>query len=807
VEWMGAAGRAFWLGGAVLALGLPGAAGAVEATRDFDVPEQARETALLALGAQAGISLGFAQQVRCPGAAGVRGRMTLRQALDSLLAGSACEARLLDPRTVVILARPAAPVAPPPPAAPRRASPPPPVTLNALVVTATKRETQLGEAPYSLTAVPAEALARAGVVDTPGLSALAAGVTVTNLGPGRDKILIRGLSDGPLTGHTQSTVGIYFDAQRLTYNAPDPDLRWTDVARVEVLRGPQGSLYGSGSIGGVVQIVAQRPDLSAPSGWMGASAEATAEGQPSAVLEGAVNQPFAGGRGALRLVGWSEVSGGYIDNPGTGRNDANRTARRGGRAAVVWEPAGAVSLEASLISQSIYSRDAHYVQPILGRLARATRNLEPHDNDFLATSLTARWRAPVADLTLTAGMIDHTVGSRYDATAAAPGLVQPGADPAIYRDQNEIRGLVGEARLVSRGAGPLEWLAGAFISDGAQRLEAQLDDTRGLPAYAERRRDHLHERALYGEASYALTRRLTLTVGGRLFASELRTTSKVTLGDVVQPFAGRTRDRGFAPKMVASWRLSPQAMVYAQAAEGYRTSGFNTAGAPGQAFGAARGAAQPLRRYGGDELWSYEAGLRWSAPDGAARLRAALFHASWRGIQTDLLLPSGLPFTANIGDGQSNGLELEVGARLTALTLSGNLTLQKAELQRRDPGFASRPDSGLPGVPSLAFALLAEYDRPLAAGWTLELASRYAYVGRSRLAFGAAVAPRMGGYGDLRLSAVLRSDRLRVSAYVDNLADSRGDTLAYGNPFSLTVTPQSTPQRPRTVGVSIRRDF
>lgn len=802
--WIARGRRVLVCVGAALATGAPSLAQAQAALRVFDIPDQPRQEALLALSAQAGISLGFAQNLRCSGRAGVRGRMSVDQALSRLLSGSACAAVRVDQRTVMIVARPAAAQASTPRPAPATAAARP-VEIGEVIVTATKRETRLGEAPYSLSVIPHETLLQQGVVDTTGLTTLAAGVTVTNLGPGRNKILLRGLSDGPLTGHTQSTVGIYFDELRLTYNAPDPDLRWTDVSRVEVLRGPQGSLYGSGSIGGVVQVVANAPDPTARTGSIGITGESTAHGEASGVVEGVVNQPFAGGAGAVRLVGWGESSGGYIDNVASGRDNVDRTRRTGGRAALLWSPGAAFSVEATLISQAITSRDTHYAQPAIGALARSTAYPEPHDNDFLAASLTARWRAPIADLTLTTGLIDHTVTSHYDASDAPTDLVLPGAQPAVYRDENEIRGLVSEARIVSRGPGRLQWLAGAFTSTGAQRLETGLVDTAGRAGYGELRHDDLIESALFGEASYALGERLTFTAGGRLFSSRLRTRSEVTLGQAVKPFAGKAKDSGFAPKLVAAYRLSPGASLYLQAVEGYRTSGFNTAGPPGQPFGAQ--AEQPLRRYGGDELWSYEAGLNWTTTDGAGRLRAALFHSDWRHIQADLLLPSGLPFTANIGEGQVTGLELEAGRRIGGLSLSGNLTLQSPELQHLDPGFASRPDSGLPGVPSVAFALLAEYERPLGERWTLELASRYAYVGRSRLTFNADLAPQMGGYGDLRLSAAARSGQLRLSAYVDNLADSRGDTFSYGNPFSIEVSRQSTPQRPRTVGLAVSRGF
>ena len=789
--------------GAILACAVGGQAAAADRPLAIDIPVQARERALMALAVQSGESLGFVDGVHCPGRAGAVGRMTLAQALERLLAGSACVAVRADAKTVVVMA--AGAPAPPPRTASR--GPAEPTVVGEIVVTATKRQVPLDQSPYALTAVDSEALRRQGVSDVRDLAVMAAGVTVTNLGPGRDKILLRGLSDGPLTGHTQSTVGIYLDGLRLTYSAPDPDLRWTDIARVEVLRGPQGSLYGAGSIGGVLHVVTNAPDSESRSGWVAGTLLTTAHGAPSHTVEGAFNQPLAGGRAAVRLTGWAEESGGYIDNITPGRTDIDRTRRQGGRAAVRWLPRQDLTVDLAVIDQNITSRDTHYAQPSVGALARATPNPEPHDNDFLALNLGLQWRPAWGDLTMTLGATDHDVGSRYDASGAPVSIVQPGAGPALYDDDNEIRGLVMEARLASRPDRRIQWLAGVFAAKGDQRLSARLTDNRGVTAYEEARQDRLTESALFGEASYAVTRQLTVTLGARLFASGLRTRSTISALGARGDFRGETSSRGFAPKLVLAYTASPRWSFYAQAAEGYRTPGFNTSGPLGQAFGAAPGALQPLRRYAGDELWSLEAGARWTSADGAWRLRAGAFEAIWRDIQTDLLLPSGLPFTANIGDGRSGGLEAEAAYVRAGLSLGANVTLQRPELDRPDPGFPNRPDSHLPGVPAISYSLTASYSWPISPSWAADLAASYAYVGRSRLTFDAATAPEMGGYGEVRLRVGVRSSRLRFSLFATNLADSRGNTFAYGNPFTVRATPQPTPQRPRTVGVNVGRAF
>lgn len=806
-------GLAFGGAAAALACALPAearpgwAAGPATA---FAIPEQARDEAIIAFATQAGVSVGFTPGVRCGGRAGLNGRFATAAALERLLQGSDCAAAPVDDRTFLIVrakprsrpsARPPAPLPAPLPA-PASAT-----LLSELVVTATKRPMTLAEAPYGLSVIGAAELAAQGAADPTDLPSLAAGVTVTNLGAGRDKILLRGLSDGSLTGYAQSTVGLYFDELRLTYNAPDPDLRWTDVQRVEVLRGPQGSLYGSGSIGGVIHVIANPPDTAARAGSISVSAAGSVHAGPSAVVEAVFNQPFGGGAGALRLAGWSEREGGFIDNVATGRNRENTTLRTGARASLLWEATPRLTVQLSLIGQAIATRDTQYAEPAIGPLARAVPHLEPHDNDFAAAVLNLRWRTDAAELMINTAYLDHHVTSRYDATAAPASLALPGRTPAVFDEDNYIRSEVTEARLTSTRPGRAQWMLGAFVAGTVQRLGGEMTDDLGEPGYHARRRDGMLETAMFGEVAYDLTPRLTLTLGGRLFATRLDVRSAVDLGPAGRRFTGKVRDGGFAPKLVLGYRISPDLTVYAQAAEGYRTSGFNTAGPIGQTFGGAPGQLQPLRRYAGDELWSLEAGVRWSAADGSARLRASVFDALWRNVQADLLLRSGLPFTGNLGDGRSVGVELEAARRFGPLTLAANAVLQDPELTRPAPGLPFRRTTSLAGAPRVSYAVLADYARPLARGWDLQVSGRYAYVGPSHLSFPEPVAPEMGEYGDLRASLALHRERLRIEIFGENLTDSLGDTFAYGNPFLLWTTRLTTPQRPRSVGVALSRSF
>lgn len=253
-----------------------------------------------------------------------------------------------------------------------------------------------------------------------------------------------------------------------------------------------------------------------------------------------------------------------------------------------------------------------------------------------------------------------------------------------------------------------------------------------------------------------------------------------------------------------AYTLSPIALVYVQAAEGYRAGGFNTTGSPGQIFTTA--GAEPRRTYDSDELWSLEVGGKLSFLDGRARLRGAVFEAFWKNVQSDQLLASGLPFTANIGDARNLGLELEGAYRTGRLKLTGSFLINGPELENANLAFPARGDLGLAGVPARAGGFTAHYDWPLSSDLDLDLEidGRYAYVGHSRLTFDATTAPVMGSYYAARLAVGLAAQRWRLTAALDNPTNGQGDTFAYGNPFSLRTTRQVTPPRPRTASITLR---
>jgi outer membrane receptor protein involved in Fe transport len=272
--------------------------------------------------------------------------------------------------------------------------------------------------------------------------------------------------------------------------------------------------------------------------------------------------------------------------------------------------------------------------------------------------------------------------------------------------------------------------------------------------------------------------------------------------DPIAPVRERLTDSGVAPKVRLSYAVRPDVVIYAQVQEGYRAGGFNIPAAAGG--GAPEVVAAQFRP---DHLWNYEIGAGLPLFDHTLMLRAAIFHADWRGLQTDQRLASGLPMTVNIGDGANTGIEAEATWRPDDhLQVRANFLLDEPSITRAADVFPARRDIGLPGVPSAMGATDVRYRwriGPLDA----EASAQVAYVGRSFLTFDGGTGNAMGGYASGRVAGALGAAAWRVTAYVDNVADERGNTFAFGNPFSRARFTQATPLRPRTVGMGLSHRF
>jgi len=544
-------------------------------------------------------------------------------------------------------------------------------------------------------------------------------------------------------------------------------------------------------------------------GFLSASASTTRDGEASNVLEGVVNVPVLANRLAVRAVAYREEMGGYIDDSGVGQSNAGGSLRQGARLGAALRLSNAWQVHALYVEQAINSDNTHYAETGWGDYGRSLNVAEPHRNHFDGLSGVIEGDLGWARLKIASAVQRHDIQSRYDASLSLPMFTAGPIESAAYDEASHTNASVTEATLISRPTGAVTWLAGVFLSDSAQARTGSLTSLSGGPEiYDEDRRDSLDEYAVYGEATWKATDRLRLTLGGRYYQLSTTTDSTVQQPDeaLSSTFSGETSNHGFSPKALIEFDWSDAVLLYAEAAQGYRAGGFNTGGLVGQAFSAPGAGPQPYRTFAYDSLSSYEAGARLSLLDGDLKIRLAAFQARWNNIQADRLLPAGLPFTANVGDGGSSGLEFESTWTMGRYRLNTDLMLSNPELSDPDPSFPTPEDRHLPGVAGVTFNTELRSDwktRGLDAYWSIQAG----YVGKSTLTFDAQVAPRMGGYWTSRLSAGVGDGDWKLSAYIDNLLGESGDTFAYGNPFRLRYRDQNTPQRLTTAGVTLTRGF
>ncbi|MEQ1492336.1 MAG: TonB-dependent receptor plug domain-containing protein, partial [Terricaulis sp.] len=469
-------------------LGAPSAVCAQTQATTFRIAPQSLEGALVDFAQQSDVSISLPTE----GLDGARspvlnGRFSNEEALTRLLAGTSYRFERVGDRAFRIVA------------SPRHAEAAPVIEEEPLIVTA-RRRTRLQDLPRSLTDTTGDDLERVSAApDSHSLASQVSGLQYTNLGLGRNKLYIRGVSDGSVTGRAQSTVGIYLDGVRLTYAAPDPQLQLVDVNRVDILRGPQGALYGAGSIGGILSIESNAPDASEFSGSILGGVETTNGGGVGSNLELVLNAPVLRDRLAIRAVAYDQESAGWLDDSVTGANDTNSTRRTGARLTAAYDLSPNWLLSASIATQSIDSEDSQYLPAASAE--RTAPFAEPHDNDFAMMRATLHGETAFGDIDTTTALVDHEIASQFDATG---GFGIFGVNPALPRpldDRNTLHMIVHETRLSAPAGATTPWFLGLFYADGDNSADRILRDgafgSWPTVAYREQRTDKIDEIALF----------------------------------------------------------------------------------------------------------------------------------------------------------------------------------------------------------------------------------------------------------------------------------------------------------------------
>lgn len=743
---------------------------------EIDIPPGTLAQAISILSRQAQISVAVQGRLPALRTPAVRGRMDAGDALKRLLAGSGWRAKKvapslwqLQPAPRAILRRPGPPVVRPQPSKEE--------TPTEIVVTALKRSQPLASAPVSIAVVPGDRFA--GGSSARGSSDLAeevGSVFSTHMGPGKERLFLRGVADSPFNGPTQSTVGLFLDDARINYALPDPDLRLVDVDRVEVLRGPQGTLYGAGTLGGIIRIVTQRPNLNQTSGNLAVESSIVAAGGTGATLEGWLNLPLQEGRLGLRAAAYLDRTGGWIDDSGRNGTNVNSTRRDGGRLNLRWKP-GDWTVDLSIVRQSLRASDSSYA---IEGMSRSTALAEPHRNNFFLFRIEANGPIGGLDFLSSTAIESNHVDSRYDATAVAGGVGLAG--PTAYDEKRSIYLITQEFRL-SRSQGPFRWLAGVSIVDAINVNLGTFRSAAGPSVEARAQANLSLEAAAFGEGTLELGPRFELTLGARAFVSNIWDDPRSTSGPSIDQY-------GLSPSAALSWKPSSDTLVWLRYASAIRPGGRNLDG------------TGSLITFRSDKLQNLELGSRLSLLDGHLHLDVTAFALRWRDVQSDRVGLNGLVVTENVGEARNYGVEIGAQGTWRGLALDLSFTGQNGRL--RSPIVDTDPR--LPVLPDYSGRGRISWSGELGP-WSVGAYLSANYWGATRLGFDSSLPLDIGSRWLLGSGVSVGRDGWRAVLGVSNLLDDRSNSFAFGNPFTYRLQPQYTPQQPRTVLLRLERSF
>lgn len=696
------------------------------------------------------------------------------------------------------------------------------VVLQEVVVTAQKRRERLIDTPQSVTVLPADELARRGATQLRDLVDSVPGMSLATAGTGYTQITLRGVTTGFDLG---STVGIYVDD--VPYGSSSPfadgpratlDTGLFDLDHIEVLKGPQGTLYGASTMGGLIKYVTRRPDAQGVDGDVRAGVSDTGDGGGVNFLTAAsVNLPIIPGASGLRASAFESHDGGYIDNAALKQRDVNRSDVYGGRLDFLVTPNDALSIRLTGFLQNTtrdgegtadytYTGGAPY-----GALGQYRAIKEPFDQHFRLISGTVDYDMPWASFTsissyqtmssvfdgdLTAGYAPYCQYAGY--TCSALGYVQ----------ETSTNKFTQEVRLTSKNHRTIEWLVGAFYTHEASDLAQQyLPYVDGASAFNNLftydAPSKYQEYAGFGDLTWHITQDLDVT-GGLRYAKSNQSKAQIGSGlfglshpevsstDHVLTYLGNVR-----------YHFSDGKMGYLRYATGYRPGGPNLV-TENPATGQLNGPAT----FAPDRLQSYEAGFKADSADRRLGVDMALYDIEWKNLQVTVTKGGFSTIENASGGARIRGAELALNALpIEGLRLSLAGAYQNAKLSQAQPDLGAYQGEALPNVPKYSGSLNADYGfAARAAGWRPSVGATVSYASGRNASFDADPGfPQyhMPGYAMVNLRSGIRRGGLNIELLINNLLDRRAQLSTY----TWRGYPEVAIAQPRTVGIQLNAQF
>ncbi|MGH8216621.1 MAG: TonB-dependent receptor [Rhodanobacteraceae bacterium] len=724
-------------------------------------------------------------------------------------------------------------------------------TLGTIVVTATRRSETLQKVPMAISALTYHDIQREHLQDFADYAAMVPGLNAVSAGPGLTGLSIRGISSG--SQQPSASVGIYVDdtpygSSSVFANGSleTPDIDPADLERIEVLRGPQGTLYGAGALGGVIRFITIPPDTHDYAGRLQVGGTSVDGGGNGFGLHGMVNLPLVSDKLAIRANVYDRTDPGFIDDDGLGKTDVNESRVKGGRASLLWTPTDKTSLRVTALAQNLNSDgspsealDPDTLVPVYGDLQqRGPASAGNFDGRYRLYNAT--FNADFGWATLMSSTSYSTLDSvlLVDVTPLLFLGPQANGQPYSTLEQEPTRQTKAteEIRLQSPNSQRLEWLGGVFFThetgNAPQHIYAA-DYYSGTPVPSplgpigdDGQPSTYDAYALYGSITWHFTDRFDIEAGLR-YSHDRQHYTEIGSGllfGTTEPTVlldKGSSDSSTTFSLTPTFHISDNTMLYARAASGFLPGGPNvvTVAIPGVP-----------KTFSPTKLTDYELGLKSTSLDNRLTVDLSAYYINWTKIP---LVTFVKPFTflGNGGQAKSKGLEASIQwVPARGLKLSANAAYNDATLTKDAP-YPSNGKRGdpLPYAPKLTLSLNGDYDFVLGGGWHGYVGASYQYIDErsTDYAFSYPVAgvlpplpssPTIPGYNIINLRAGVNRDQWDIDFYVKNLTNKRGivqaGTYADYVPVAGSVNPVTgqmedgaTIITPRMFGISVSRNF
>jgi iron complex outermembrane recepter protein len=719
--------------------------------------------------------------------------------------------------------------------------------LSEVIVTATRQSENVQNVPMSITPITAETLQKAGITDFQDYAHMVPNLTFSHsFGVEGADVAIRGIQG---TG----TVAFYVDDLAID-QALDPRLL-DDVQRIEVLEGPQGTLFGARSMGGAVRIITQVPNTHTWGGAINAQGTDFSGGRPGSQTDGYLNIPLIADKLALQISAFDGSSGPFIrrywlKNPtpatlaGLSNSnlapsdlsqyplDSTLTARdnyHGVTASLLWQARDDLSIRTTFMKQVSNDNgwplsDFEVTPTTSDYTADSLRQIRTFDVPeweslgWWLAGLTIKYETAIGELTSATGYVHEVDNSLEDVTEYEHNIILPGSSPLAgsISTWSYTHSFSEELRFASKPLGPVQFVAGVYVLRSSND-NGQYANTPGINAesggvlgsdlaYYASGLSQDFENAIYGDLTYHLTHKLSATIGLR----ESNVNSAAFLGwsgfSVYPTTGGGGKDvqNVQTPKISVQYQQSPNVMYYALASKGFRPGGGQPA--PPIDFCAADYAATgltpaELSKIGPDYLWNYEIGAKTETFDHRLQANLSAYQINWKNIQQGSRFSCGFTFNVNAGAARSRGAELSLAAApLSGLQLSASVGYERAVITQSSPTLAEIVGEPVQQIAPWTAAVAADYSFPVTSLWSGILRLDYNYTDHSFSANNNAKNLRLRpSYALVNVRTGIMSDTWEIDAFVDNVTDAHpnlGDSASEagedpGRPRIYTIAPRT----------------